>query len=55
MEQLKSCVFAELSRLRGLYVALNNMIVDQKNETVNEKYKKMSINYSYSFDGTIVT
>ena len=55
MDQLKLCVFAELSRLRGLYVKSTNMIVDQKNETVNEKYKKMSISYSYSFDGTIVT
>jgi hypothetical protein len=55
IEQLKNCVFAELSRLRGLYVKTTNMIVDQKTETVNEKYKKMSISYSYSFDGTIVT
>jgi hypothetical protein len=55
IEQLKNCVFAELSRLRSLYVKTTNMIVDQKTETVNEKYKKMSISYSYSFDGTIVT
>jgi len=54
MDQLKTCIFAELSRLRGLYVKLNNMVIDQKSETVNEKYKKMSIIYSYSFDGTIV-
>jgi hypothetical protein len=55
IEQLKNCVFAELSRLRNIYVKTTNMIVDQKTETVNEKYKKMSISYSYSFDGTIVT
>jgi len=54
IEQLKTCVFAELSRLRNIYVKSTNMIVDQKNETINEKYKKMSISYSYSFDGTIV-
>ena len=53
--QLKTCVFAELSRLRNIYVKTTNMIVDQKTETVNEKYKKISISYSYSFDGTIVT
>jgi hypothetical protein len=55
MEQLKNCAFAELSRLRNIYVKTTNMIVDQKTETVNEKYKKISISYSYSFDGTIVT
>jgi len=55
IEQLKNCVFAELSRLRNIYVKTTNMIVDQKTETVNEKYKKISISYSYSFDGTIVT
>jgi hypothetical protein len=55
IDQLKTCVFAELSRLRNIYVKMTNMIVDQKTETVNEKYKKMSISYSYSFDGTIVT
>jgi hypothetical protein len=54
IDQLKNCVFAELSRLRDIYVKSTNMIVDQKNETINEKYKKMSISYSYSFDGTIV-
>ena len=55
ISQLKTCVFAELSRLRNIYVKTRNMIVDQKTETVNEKYKKISISYSYSFDGTIVT
>ena len=55
ISQLKTCVFAELSRLRNIYVKTTNMIVDQKTETVNEKYKKISISYSYSFDGTIVT
>ena len=55
IEQLKTCAFAELSRLRDIYVKTTNMIVDQKTETVNEKYKKISISYSYSFDGTIVT
>lgn len=55
IDQLKTCVFAELSRLRNIYVKTTNMIVDQKTETVNEKYKKISISYSYSFDGTIVT
>ena len=54
IEQLKNCVFAELSRLRNIYVKTTNMIVDQKTETVNEKYKKISISYSYSFDGTIL-
>ena len=55
IEQLKTCVFAELSRLKSIYVKTTNMIIDQKTETVNEKYKKISISYSYSFDGTIVT
>jgi hypothetical protein len=55
IQQLKNCVFAELSRLSGIYVKTTNMVIDQKTETVNEKYKKMSISYSYSFDGTIVT
>lgn len=54
IDQLKTCVFAELSRLRNIYVKSTNMVVDQKNETINEKYKKMSISYSYSFDGTII-
>ena len=54
ISQLRACVEAELSRLRNIYVKSTNMVVDQKNETINEKYKKMSINYSYSFDGTIV-
>ena len=43
ISQLKTCVFAELSRLRNIYVKTTNMIVDQKTETVNEKYKKISI------------
>lgn len=53
--QLKTCVFAELSRLRGIYVKTTNLVIDQKSETVNEKYKRMSVSYSYSFDGTIVS
>ena len=36
---------------------LNNAIctIYSQLNTKNEKYKKMSISYSYSFDGTIVT
>lgn len=55
MDQLKTCVFAELTRLKNIYVKSNNMIIDQKNETINESYKRMSIDYTYSFDGDIVS
>lgn len=55
INQLKTCVFAELSRLRGIYVKPSNLFVDEKSETVDEKMRKMSVSYSYSFDGAIVT
>lgn len=54
IDQLKNCVFAELSRLRQIYVDSANLAIDQKSETINEKYKRMSVSYSYSFDGKIV-
>ena len=52
---LKSCVYAELSRLVSIYVGGSNMYIDEKTENLNENYKKMSITYSYSFDGDIIT
>jgi len=55
IEQLKSCVNAELNRLRGIYVGSANLFIDEKSETINEKLRTMSVSYSYSFDGKIVT
>jgi hypothetical protein len=55
MAQLKTCVLAELGRLRGIYVGSASLFVDEKSETVDEKMRKMSVSYSYSFEGKIVT
>lgn len=55
ISQLKSCVSAELSRLRSIYVKSANLFTDEASESVNEKLKKMSVSYSYSFDGDIVS
>lgn len=55
ISQLKSCVSAELSRLRSIYVKSTNLFTDEASESVNEKLKKMSVSYSYSFDGDIVS
>ena len=55
VDSLKSCVYAELSRLVSIYVGGSNMYIDEKTENLNENYKKMSITYSYSFDGDIIT
>lgn len=53
--ELRNCVEAELNRLRTIYVGNTNLFLDEKNETVNEKMRKMSLSYTYSFDGDIVT
>ena len=51
VSELKTCVYAELKRLTDIYVGSLNLFVDEKSENINEKYKKMSVTYSYSFDG----
>jgi hypothetical protein len=55
ISQLRSCVLAELARLRSIYVNSTNLFIDEKTENINENLRKMSISYSYSFDGAIVT
>jgi len=54
LAELKSCVTAELDRLKLIYIVGNNVFLDEKSETVDKNYKKMSLNYTYSFDGTIL-
>ena len=54
INDVKSCVYSELSRLKRIYVKNKNLIVDQRSETIDEEHKKISINYSYSFEGDIV-
>ena len=55
MAQLETCVNAELTRLKNIYVGNTNLFADEKSETKNENMRKMSVSYSYSFDGNIVT
>jgi hypothetical protein len=54
ISDLRTCVQSELSRIKIIYVKGNNIFIDQKMETVNEKLRKMSVVHSYSFDGDIV-
>jgi hypothetical protein len=53
--QLRTCVEAEMVRLKAIYIKSANLFLDQKSETVNDKLRKMSLSYTYSFDGKIVT
>lgn len=53
--ELKSCVYAEIERLKSIYVKNVNLFTDEKTETVDKNYKKISLNYTYSFDGDIIT
>jgi hypothetical protein len=55
MSELKSCVYAEVERLKAIYVKNVNLFTDEKTETVDKNYKKISLNYAYSFDGDVVT
>lgn len=55
MAQLETCVNAELTRLKNIYVGNTNLFADEKSETKNENMRKMFVSYSYSFDGNIVT
>ena len=55
MAQLRACVEAEMSRLKAIYIKSTNLFLDQKNEMVNDNLRKMSLSYTYSFDGQIVT
>lgn len=52
---MKTCVLAELNRLKSIYVKGGNLFVDENVETVNENMRRMSVSYSCSFDGTIVS
>jgi|LauGreDrversion4_2_1035121.scaffolds.fasta_scaffold00699_5 hypothetical protein len=54
LAQLESCVFAELDRLKNIYVNGSNVFLDEKVETTDKNYKKISLNYTYSFDGGII-
>ena len=55
MAQLRACVEAEMSRLKAIYIKSTNLFLDQKNEMVNDNLRKMSLSYTYSFDGQIIT
>jgi hypothetical protein len=55
LADLKSCVYAELERLKSIYVKNVNLFTDEKTETVDKNYKKISLNYTYSFDGDVIT
>lgn len=53
--QLRTCVLNELARIKARYVVGANAFTDEKRETVDENNRKMSISYSYSFDGDIIS
>lgn len=55
LADLKSCVYAEIERLKSIYVKNVNLFTDEKTETVDKNYKKISLNYTYSFDGNVIT
>ena len=54
MVELESCVLAELERLKANYVNGSNIFLDEKNETTDKNYKKLSLAYTYSFEGPII-
>jgi hypothetical protein len=53
--QVKSAVLSEASRLRSLYVKGSDVITNSFVENSSENLKKFSVDYKYSFGGTIIS
>jgi hypothetical protein len=52
---MKTCVLAELNRLKSIYAKGGNLFTDENVEVINENMRRMSVSYSCSFEGTIIS
>lgn len=53
--QVKSAVLSEASRLKGLYIKGSDVLTDSFVENSSEDFKKFSVDYKYSFGGSILS
>lgn len=55
ISEMKTSVLAELNRLKSIYAKGGSLFTDENVETINENMRRMSVSYSCSFEGSIIS